>query len=219
MPLLIDIAGQRFGRLIAVSRCDNNPFSGAAAWVCKCDCGTELLVRSRLLRLGYTKSCGCLRKNRTGARFTIDGRTSHPLYITWASMIARCKYKGDSSYHKYGGRGITVCERWRIFSNFLADMGPRPEGTSLDRIDSNGHYSPENCRWADPATQSRNRRVCRFVTYQGKTQTLAEWDREMGFTSGTISNRLRYFGEDLDKVMLIGRYPGRRGRGRKFLPL
>lgn len=214
MPLLIDLTGQRFGRLLVVSYSENNPFAGSAAWICKCDCGTELLVRSAMLRRCLTKSCGCLRRNRTSERMTIDGRSNHPLYKLWASMVGRCIYTGHSSYERYGGRGITVCDRWRNFHNFLSDMGERPAGMSLDRIDNDGPYSPDNCRWTDVHTQLRNRRTSRFITYQGKTQTHVEWERELGLTTGTIHNRLSAFGRNLEKVLFTGQFPGRRGRGK-----
>jgi hypothetical protein len=130
-------------------------------------------------------------------------------------MIGRCRYKGNTAWERYGGRGITVCERWETFENFLADMGEPPDGMTLDRIDNMGNYSPGNCRWATVETQLNNRRNSHFLTYNGKTQTLAQWDRELGFSQGTIHNRLTSFGDDLAKVMHVGRFPGRRGRGRK----
>lgn len=130
-------------------------------------------------------------------------------------MMGRCRDQGNTAWERYGGRGISVCERWRTFDNFLADMGDPPPGMTLDRIDNMGNYSPDNCRWADIETQLNNRRNSHFLTYNGKTQTLAKWDRELGFSQGTIHNRLKYFGDDLDKVMHVGRFPGRRGRGRK----
>ena len=214
MPARIDLTGQRFGRLTVVSLPESNPFGSSAAWVCLCDCGTELLVRSALLRKGHTKSCGCLRADATRNRRRIDGRSTTRAYGIWGSMVGRCRDIGNTSYARYGGRGITVCERWKTFENFLADMGEPPKGLSLDRIDNNGPYSPDNCRWASVHEQLRNRRTTRFLTYNGQTKTHTEWERELGLTIGTIHNRIRCFGNDPEKLLFTGQFPGRRGRGR-----
>lgn len=224
MPARIELTGQRFGRLLVTSLAENNPFrrkgrrGGSSAWICACDCGTQLLVRSELLRKGETKSCGCLRNDVVRKRRFIDGRSRTRLYGIWGSMVGRCRDEGHTSYKRYGGRGITVCDRWLKFENFLADMGEPLRGLSLDRIDNNGPYSPENCRWADVTTQLRNRRTSRFLTWNGKTLTHAEWERQLGFPVGTIHNRLRStFGHDLDLILSAKQLPGRRGPGRKTL--
>ena len=120
------------------------------------------------------------------------GMTGHPLYRVWATMIMRCNNKNDASFHKYGARGITVCDRWRkSFSAFYADMGERPAGHSIERIDNDGPYSPENCRWATPKEQAANRRNEKPITHNGMTMSLRQWAIKVGIHRGTLLYRLR----------------------------
>ena len=164
-----NISGQRFGRLVAQSIiCTNR--DRRAIWSTRCDCGVLCAVPGKDLRSGNTKSCGCLRVDVT--RENGKARATHghsrrsgdsPAYISWYSAKTRCFNVRDSHYPDYGGRGITMCDRWKnSFENFLADMGPRPVGKSLDRINVNGHYEPGNCRWATPKEQQENRRAIRL---------------------------------------------------------
>ena len=153
---LVDITNQRFGRLLCL-RPGTSHRSGRF-WICICDCGTECEIRGGSLRSGLTRSCGCLRSDKETHQK--HGQATQPTgaYRSWISMRSRCRNPKCNRFQYYGGRGITICDRWDKFENFLADMGDRPVGRTLDRINVNGNYEPSNCRWATPAEQLMNRR-------------------------------------------------------------
>jgi len=157
VPKFIDITGHRFGRLIALEPVDRE------RWRFRCDCGTERIAYKSNVRRGLTHSCGCLRREVTITRRTSHGHTRNGIksksYKTWESMLERCYNPNNKQFKDWGGRGITVCNRWRhSFENFYADMGEKPVGKLLDRINNDGNYEPGNCRWATWKQSGGNRR-------------------------------------------------------------
>jgi len=192
---IVNHTGKIYGRWTALS------FSGRVGikihWLCRCECGVERSVWIANLVSGKSRSCGCLnaesKATANAVRFRTHGMSKTSIYRIWRGMIKRCTDSGIRGYPNYGGRGISVCERWNnSFENFYADMGERPSGKhSIDRINNDGNYEPENCRWATTQEQTRNTRRTRMVTFAGRTQCLQAWADESGISKQTISLRLR----------------------------
>lgn len=192
MSRKLDLKGQRFGKLKVIKLTKNK--KGVSVWECLCNCGKTTFVVYNKLHTGHTKSCGCLAQEmgvcvRTHNCSNRNKRTFE--YWIWASMLKRCKSKTDKSFKNYGGRGIKVCERWHKFENFLEDMGEKPTPKhSIDRIDNNGNYCPENCRWATQKEQARNKRNNYLITFRGKTKCLQQWAEDYNIKWFTVRNRL-----------------------------
>jgi hypothetical protein len=194
MCKLKDLTGQRFGRYVVLSRSGVGP-KGMATWLCKCDCGTEKIMIGNTLRMGKVISCGCYFKEvayQNGKSTKKHGQTRTPTYKSWQSMLERCYNKNVKYYNNYGGRGIEVCERWKTsYENFYEDMGLRPgKEYSLDRIDVNKNYSPENCRWATNKEQSRNKRNTVYVEYEGQKMPIIEASEKSGIPYRILLGRL-----------------------------
>lgn len=156
MGCLIDLAGQKFGRLAVLRKADAKSKVGAL-WLCLCDCGTQATVPTLKLRSGLIKSCGCYRAEMK-ANLRHGHANKSKTYRTWKEMRQRCMNQNADQWQWYGGRGISICERWSDFESFLADMGERPEGTTIDRIGPDGNYEPDNCRWATGKQQALSNR-------------------------------------------------------------
>ena len=187
--------GDRYGRLVILK--DLGMFGKYRRVECMCECGVVKSYRLGKLREGITRSCGCYRRELARANGTpTHGMWGTREYNSWHTMHQRCSCSKTPKFHIYGGKGISVCERWRTFEAFYADMGPRPPGHSLDRIDSNGNYEPSNCRWATYREQANNTKRNRFYTYQGTTLTEAQWSRKLGIPDTTLRWRVAHWGID-----------------------
>jgi len=192
-----DRVGQSFGRLtvLAVVRRDSH---GHAIMACYCECGEGVEVSIGDLVTEHTRSCGCLKKDS----LTTHGLCGSSEYRTWANMLDRCINSNTPRYYDYGGRGIIVCDSWLKFENFYADMGNRPSPEhSIDRIDNNGPYCKDNCRWATVVEQNNNTRRTRTLTHNGRTQSLSQWASELGITHQALSDRLGRLGWSVDKAL------------------
>lgn len=190
--------GDRFGRWTALEKTESRTYlSGTIIHLheCRCDCGTIQMVGSYKLRTGHSKSCGCLQSEITTRRSTKHGfspkiRDRPRIYGVWCNMINRCTNPNVRQYDDYGGRGITVCERWlNSFENFLEDMGEPPPGMTIDRLDNHKGYFKENCAWRTPLHQARNRRSSVVITFDGLTMTLVEWAEYLGVSYRMLRGR------------------------------
>lgn len=191
MPPLKDLTGQRFGKLVVLQRAENKGIH--AAWICRCDCGNEKVVNSTRLITEKTKSCGCLFRKVHAEKKTTHGKSNTRLYRLWIGMKTRCYNPNDKRYNDYGGRGIKICGEWlEDFTAFYdwAMANGYSDGLSIDRIDNNRGYSPDNCRWQTMTEQAGNKRTSRNLTLDGETHTLAEWSRITGVSCQTIYKRL-----------------------------
>jgi hypothetical protein len=186
-----DLTNQKFGRVTVIKEAGKYEKNGSYKWECQCDCGTIFIIIGYSLTKGKTISCGCYNKEKaTKHNHNLKGKTSST-YYSWVSMKTRCYNPNHPSYDNYGGRGITVCDRWKdSFNNFLADMGERPKGMTIDRIDNNKNYEPSNCQWASNKQQHNNKRSNHLITYQDRTQTLTQWAEELNINRATLYSRI-----------------------------
>lgn len=202
-----DLRGQKFGRLTAISS-EMDADGRRCIWTCLCDCGNYTTASTVALTHGYKQSCGCIQKELLVDRNIVHGYSKERLYKVWKGMRGRCNNPNHSSYSRYGGRGVTVCEEWNDYTTFRSwayangfrDDVPTKECT-LDRIDVNKGYSPDNCRWVNELVQANNTRVNRMLTYKGTTKTMAEWARITGIDAGVISARIHSLGWDAEKAL------------------
>lgn len=205
-----DITNQRFGKLIAINRVPEKYDGKHTYWRCICDCGKEVIVRTDQLTRGITASCGCYEKSVARQlcmkRNYKHGLRCHPLYNTWYKMRMRCSKATHPDYKNYGARGIQVCNEWSDFKVFYdwAMQNGWSKGLEIDRIDNNGPYSPENCRWVDRVIQANNKRTNIRIEYQGRIQTLSEWCKELEIPYPRTQQRL-YAHKPLSEVFMQSR--------------
>ena len=203
----INLEGERFGRLVVLRRLENlRP--GATRWLCKCDCGGTAITYTTNLKGGLCRSCGCLHieaARERGFKSAKHGMCNTRLFRVWSNMKTRCYNKNNKSYERWGKRGIYVCDEWKndfkAFYDWAMQSGYSDE-LSIDRIDNNGPYSPENCRWVTPLEQANNTRKTRFIEFGGERHSLHEWSRIVGVNVTTLFYRLKRMsiGEALGQV-------------------
>ena len=194
-----DLTNQKFGRLTALKY-----DAGQKKWHCLCQCGRDLWVSPAHLKNGLTQSCGCYQKDRARETQLKHGKAHTKVFYAWSHMKDRCLNPNNKHYASYGGRNITICDRWLDFNNFLTDMGEPvegPERISLDRIDNDGNYEPGNCRWANQKTQNNNKRNSKFYTHEGQTHTLPEWAEIKGVSYGQLRQRIYQRGWSFEEAI------------------
>jgi hypothetical protein len=187
----INLVGQRFGRLTVIVRVENGACN-RTRWLCRCDCGSEVIVFGCGLKSGNTKSCGCYKHDRIIETKTTHGMKGTPLYGVWKDIKNRCYNANGKDYNLYGARGIRVCDRWlNSFENFYKDMKEGYyKGLTIERVNTNCDYEPDNCKWATNTEQQNNKRNNHLITYNGKTQTMKQWADELGIRYYVLKDRI-----------------------------
>ena len=198
---VVDATGKRYGRLVVVARAGSNKKKNAT-WLCRCDCGNTVTVVGNKLRNGHTQSCGCLYVESRSSSHLKHGLNDHPLYVIWKDIRQRCNNENQLAYKDYGGRGIDVCKEWNDFQSFYdwANSNGYAPGLEIDRIDNNGNYCPQNCRWTTHKENNNNKRSNVYLSYNGRTQTVTQWAEELGVNVATIYWRLKHW-HDIEKVL------------------
>lgn len=198
-----DLTGQKFGRLTVISIAERKKGYGVY-WLCKCECGNETITSTGHLKSGHTKSCGCLQKERAKEYNQKHCQTYTRMYYIWISMKGRCYNNNNNAYKNYGKRGIKICDEWlnnfEKFYEWSINNGYTDELT-IDRIDVNGNYTPENCRWVDRITQANNTTRNKFLTYNNETKTLAQWCNILNLNYHTIKRRLNKYHWSVEKAL------------------
>ena len=206
MSKVKDLIGLRFDRLTVISR-ENNATRGRTRWLCKCDCGKYIVVLGDSLRSGNTKSCGCLNIDKIIERNTSHGKKDTKIYNTWKNMKQRCYNSKNKSYKDYGKREIGICKEWKdnfqLFYEWSIQNG-YDEKLTIDRIDNNKDYSPNNCRWVNRKVQNNNTRRNHYIEYNGKQFTLAQLAREYNINYDTLRRRINNYGWNIEKAVNYG---------------
>jgi len=210
MSKSIDITGRRFGRLLVIGQSSEKTSRGNAKWNCVCDCGKQIITSKNNLLRGDTKSCGCLKRDLIAQRSTKHGECASAnsrhsrLYRIYSNMLSRCLNANIPSYKRYGGRGIEICEEWLndpiSFFQWAYDHG-YTDGLTIDRIDNNKGYCPENCRFASRKAQENNTSRNHYITYLDKTQSMSAWADEYRIPYHTFRSRINNLGWDVHKAL------------------
>ena len=202
MPKIINLSGQKFGRLLVLGFIERR--NSHSIFLCKCDCGKEVEASSNILRVGKKKSCGCYNLEMIKERTTTHGLSKHPIFKTWCDMKNRCYYKKHNRYVYYGGKGIKIYSEWLEkfinFYNWAIDSG-WSKGLSIDRIDNSQDYMPTNCRWATVKEQNSNRTSCKYISFNGKTMMITQWAKELNLSYSAINRRIKK-GLTLEKILI-----------------
>ncbi len=201
MPPRKELTGQKFNRLTVIEFAEIR--RGRAYWLCQCECGKNLIADGHQISSGSTKSCGCWHKDRWHKVITKHGKQNTRTYKIWAGVKKRCTNPNAQNWKYYGGRGIKLAEEWHTFEGFLADMGEAAEGMTIERIDNDGDYCPENCKWATVKEQARNMKTNVLVEWNGEKKTIAEWAEILGMKYTTLKNRLREYGMPVEKAFSL----------------
>lgn len=197
----LDLVGKTYGRLTVLEYAYRNS-RGKSMWKCRCKCGKTSIVLGAHLTSGHTKSCGCYSTDATKGRFTTHGMTKTRLYNIWRVMLKRCDYGKATNYKNYGAKGIQVCLEWYDFKKFKEwSIGHGyADDLTIDRIDNNKGYAPENCRWVDMKAQGRNNCRNKCLTFRGETHCLMEWSEIMGINYRTLQNRINLYGWSIERA-------------------
>jgi hypothetical protein len=208
----LDLKGNRYGRLVVQKRVGSTS-NGKSLWECRCACGNTVEIIGSHLTTGNTVSCGCVRRERTGELNQTHRLSKHPLYEVWCGMKARCYQENHVAFGRYGGKGVRVCKEWLSFENFYkwSISNGYSKGLTIDRIDSDGDYEPNNCRWTTYLQQGRNTSRNHLVTVNGISKPLSVWSEENGIKYGTILSRIRKGWDERDAVTV----PPLRNKNRK----
>lgn len=197
-----DLTGLKFGRWLTVKLSPEKKYGRQIAYDCVCDCGTKRLLAGYRLTSKQTESCGCAALEASTIKNTKHGLWKHRLHGTWRSMKERCYNPNHDAYHRYGGRGITVCERWHKVEYFISDNDQLAlPGTTIDRKDNDLPYSPGNCRWVTRRAQANNRDNNIVLEFRGKTKTVAEWAKELQMFEPTLRKRILQCGWSVEKAL------------------
>lgn len=218
MSRVRDLTGQKFGRLTVIELVKIN---NRSHWLCKCECGKETFVQGGYLTSGHKKSCGCLHDDLSRERLTkmneTHGESKTRLYKIWSDIKKRCYCKTFWAFDRYGGRGITLCDEWHdytIFRDWCMANG-YADSLTIDRIDNNGNYEPNNCRWVDRKTQANNKSNVKYITYKGETKSVSEWAETLGVKYSTLYGRIFNYGIPIDEAFTTKKYSiGKRGDAR-----